>query len=774
MLSLKNIANSLGHSVDDMTIDSIAIDSRSVVAPSSTLFVAITTPAGDGHRYIPQLYTAGVRAFIVNSSWPIPASMPDATFITCDDTLKALHTLARIKRSTLSHDANVIAITGSRGKTVVKEMLYEAISNKAKTGRSPRSYNSQIGVPLSIMALDGDEDIAIIEAGISQPGEMLPLHDVINPTIGIFTGITDEHLSNFGSQQELINEKLNLFIDADTIIYNADDTLSADIIANRFTDRNLRPVHPGLDNPDDTVFVKEALSVLNLPVPDRFAAPVATRLDIIEGVNNCKLILDRFTPDIVSLTGALDFLHRRAPAALKRTFVLNPGDFKSHHESLPKLLSDYSISRVISIETPLPADLPPHIQCEYHASPAQLTANDFSSEAILIKDSFQTPVHDIYTMLEAKQHETVLEVNLDAIVHNFNFFRSKLRPETGVICMLKAAGYGAGSIELARTLQAHGAAYLAVAVVDEGIELRRAGITMPIMVLNPRSENMKLMFDYHLEPEVYSIDLLETIISAAQRYDVTDYPIHIKLETGMSRLGFLPDEIAPLASILRSTSRVKAITAFSHLSCADDPSDDDYTRGQFSTFVDMCDLLDTLLPSKPKRHILNSTGIIRFPEFQFDFVRLGIGLYGIPTIDDGSESALRPVSTLSSVIISLKEWEAGRSIGYNRRTRLTRHSLIATIPIGYADGIDRRLGNRNGHVMIHDMKAPIVGNVCMDIMMVDVTDIAAAGHDIKIGDRVEIFGPQLSPTAIADTLGTIPYEILTSISPRVKRVYYRE
>ncbi len=772
---LEIISQTLGINFPERPITTIAIDSRSVVAPSTTLFFAIATEANDGHRYIGNLYKNGVRVFVVNSSAILPQGLDEATIIKVDDTIKALQQIGHEAYKKLSkQNIPVVGITGSRGKTVVKEMLYEALAGQCRVGRSPRSYNSRIGVPLSLITLPEDIDIALIEAGISRPGEMNLMAQLFTPSLGIITSITDEHGANFDSRATQIQEKLNLFVNTNKIIYNNDDVELHEIITHRFHDKQLIGIKAGFPLVDDSLLVAAAIETLGYKQPKSFAPAVKTRLDTIEGVNECKLIMDEFTADVQSLTGALDFLHRRTPESLSRTLIIAPNDFIGGLDSLPTLLHDYRISRLITIGSPVNIEGNKDCNIAHFNSPSTLSANDFSNEAILIKDSHTIPLKDIYAMLEAKQHETVLEVNLDAMVHNFNFFRSKLNKSTGIICMLKAAGYGAGSVELARTLQSHGAAYIAVAVVDEGVELRNAGITMPIMVLNPRAQNMKMMFDHKLEPEVYSMEILEQIISAADRYGVSDFPIHIKIETGMSRLGFLPDSMPELVKRLNQTTTVKVSTIFSHLACADDPDCDDYTIHQFELFDQAYQLLSRGINQPIRRHILNSTGAIRFPQYQYDFIRLGIGLYGIPTLDDGSENALRIVSTLSSVIISIKHWEKGHSIGYNRRTVLERDSVIATIPVGYADGIDRRLGNRNGYVAIKGHRAPIVGNVCMDILMVDITDLINNGLLIEIGESVQLFGDIITPMEIASSLSTIPYEILTSVSPRVKRVYYRE
>ncbi|MDE5810830.1 MAG: alanine racemase [Muribaculaceae bacterium] len=756
-------------------VSNIAIDSRSVVDPEATLFIALRTPSGDGHKYIANLYAKGVRNFLVETGYS--NRFPDANFIVVADTLKALQQLGSAQAAAQS--SKIIAITGSQGKTVTKELLYCAMKELGgNPDRSPRSYNSRIGVPLSLLMMDPAADCLIVEAGVSQPGEMDILASIINPEIGIFTGLTDEHLLNFVDRKSMLAEKLKLFKSASTIYFNSNDKEVANQIVSTYPDKNLI----GVNAPFPSTYATDVALVeaaIGQPLPRSLAnLNPSTRLDVIEGVNNCKLIDNRFTPDLKSLALAADFMHRRAPQSLSRTLVIASEVIaRDELSDFEKLLRQYGFNRLITIGQSVAVDLPGIVVTNYPSVENLLksvAASDFANEIILLQSSSAQSLNGLYAMIEAKQHETVLEVNLDAVVDNFNFFRSKVKPSTGIICMLKAAGYGAGSVELARTLQAHGAAYIAVAVVDEGVELRQAGITMPVMVLNPRAQNNKMMFDYQLEPEVYSFNILNEIIEAAERYGITDFPIHIKLETGMRRLGFLPEEIPALAARLKAAPQVKASTVFSHLACADDPADDDYTFGQFATFNAACDELDRLLGRHVNRHILNSTGIVRFPQQQHSFVRLGIGLYGIATLDDGSMRPLRPVASLSSVIISIKEWPEGTSIGYNRRTRLVRPSIIATVPIGYADGLDRHLGNGKGYMIVAGRKAPIAGNVCMDITMIDITDIVAEGIEVKVGDHVELFGHEAGVTEMASTLGTIPYEVLTSISPRVKRVYYRE
>lgn len=506
---------------------------------------------------------------------------------------------------------------------------------------------------------------------------------------------------------------------------------------------------------------------------------IKTRLNVIEGVNDCMLIYDSYTSDLHSLAPALDFMSRRLTASKTSTVILSD----VMHETLPmsklypavaNLLRQRNIDRVIGIgrefvQNSKYFDSSSIFYPDTATFLASVSPSDFEDELILIKGAPQFNFELIADMLEARQHETVLEVNLDSVVHNFNTFRSMIRPTTGIVCMVKASGYGAGSYELAKSLQSQGAAYLAVAVLDEGVDLRRAGITMPIMVLNPKVVNYRTLFGYNLEPEIFSFEILNEIIREGEKYGITDYPVHIKLDTGMHRLGFLEEDLPEVIDILKRQKVIRPISVFSHLAAADQPEMDEYTQSQFEIFNRCCETLQSAFNHHIMRHILNSTGISRFPEHQNDMVRLGICLYGIKTMEDGTQDDLKQVSSLTTTIISIKEWPEGTSIGYNRRGMCKRQSRIATIPVGYADGINRHLGNGKMQVLINGVRCPSIGNVCMDQCMIDVTDT-----DCQVGDRVEIFGPNIPVAEIANTLDTIPYEILTSISSRVKRIYFRE
>ncbi len=800
-------------------ISILLTDSRSLTYPEDTLFFALRTRNNDGHRYLHDLYQSGVRNFVVEH---IPATMQnidDANFLVVNNVKKAMQIIASYHRGRFT--APVIGITGSRGKTVVKEWLYQLLCADYSMVRSPRSYNSQIGVPLSIWEMNNDTQLAVFEAGISCPNEMSSLQSMIRPQLAIITNIGDEHSDGFESMRLKCEEKVVLCRDCDCIVYNGDDELIRNVVESAgLTVKEIAWSRYDQDSPlyissikkgknktticysylkydgeitipfvadHDIENVIHCLAVmLYLCRPFDVIASrmetlsaVGTRLNVIEGVNNCLLIYDAYTSDFHSLAPALDFVSQRATKSHSTTVILSDVMHETMsgeelYKSIARLLQQKGISRLIGIgeEISSYSSLFGEKASFFKSTSAflaSMSTADFRNELILIKGASHFHFESLSDVLEAKQHETVLEVNLDAVVHNYKFYRSQVKPETGIVCMVKASGYGAGSFELAKTLQSQGAAYLAVAVLDEGVDLRKAGITMPIMVLNPKVGNYKTLFTYRLEPEIYSFDILDEIIREATKFGITNYPVHIKLDTGMHRLGFLEEDMPKLIERLQKQSAIKPRSVFSHLATADCPDMDDYTNSQFDYFYRCCDKLQAGFDEPILRHVLNSTGITRFPQHQCDLVRLGICLYGIPTMSDGTQDDLRPVSSLHSVIISIKEWEAGTTIGYSRKGVLTRYSRIATIPIGYADGIDRHLGNGNAFVFINGHRCPTVGNICMDICMIDVTDVVC-----NVGDAVEIFGENITVMELADRLGTIPYEILTSVSQRVKRVYYRE
>ena len=809
------------HITHNSDIRYLLTDSRSLESPADTLFFAIPTKGNDGHRYIEELYERGVRNFVLNEIPHILKNAVDANYIVVDNTIAALQKVASRRDD---FKGQILAITGSRGKTTLKEWIFQLMEPLSDISRSPRSYNSQIGVPLSMWELTPSATLGVIEAGISRKGEMQALAECIQPDTVIITNIGDAHSDGFASDMEKAQEKILIASTPKTshVIYNIDTALideafkNSGLPAKSFTwsikdnpkadlkaqieakegEINVSYEYDGssgrftapLDSEADIENAMNALAFMLLNgidrnvIAERFANlhKIGTRLNVSEGVNDCSVIYDSYTSDFSSLRPALDFLRRRKTPNQTSTLILSD----IHHESedagtlyanIAVLLKRAGINRFIGVGPIISThkDLfGPN--SEFYEDTASLlrslSTSDFSSEAILLKGSPEFDFALIAEMLETRKHETVLEVNLDAIVNNFNYFRRHLPAGTGVVCMVKASGYGAGSYEIAKTLQDCGAAYLAVAVLDEGIELRQRGITMPIMVMNPKVVNYKSMFANSLEPEIYSFEMLRDVIREADKNGITAYPIHIKLDTGMHRMGFVEEELPELMDILERSSQVYAKSVFSHLATADCPDMDDYTELQLSRFRKYTDYMLSRSDHYIMRHILNSAGILRYGKTDhYDLARLGIGLYGANTLPEDMEKPLDIVSTLRTVIIAIREWDEDQTIGYGRRGTLSRKSRIATIPIGYADGMNRHFGRGRIAVAVNGKEAPTVGNICMDACMIDVTDI-----DCKVGDSVEIFGPNAPLQRLADALDTIPYEILTSVSPRVKRIYYRE
>ncbi len=802
----------------DATVSLLLTDSRRLSIPEESLFFALKTKTNDGHRYIKDLYSLKVRNFVVSDILPEYSAMPDANFLVVKDTLRALQRLVTYHRKRFN--IPVIGITGSNGKTVVKEFLYQLLRSEFNIVRSPRSYNSQIGVPLSVWEMNERHTLGIFEAGISQPDEMEYLQPIISPTIGVITSIGEAHQENFISMGQKCREKLQLFVDSDAIIYNGDDTLIADsveasclshkaIIWSR-TDTEAPLYIESIEKQADKTIIRCTLlgfeRTYTIPFTDdasienviqciaimlylkptsvndvekfRRLEPVAMRLEVIEGINDCLLINDTYNSDINSLDIALDFQQsRKVGREMKTTLILSDilqsGTLpKSLYRKVSDLVSHRKVDRLIGIGKDLKEyeAFFPTKEKEFYTTTEEFLAQPlqqmFRNELILIKGSRRFHFERITERLVRKVHETTLEVNLDAIVHNFNFYRSRLNPETKMVCMVKASAYGAGSYELAKTLQEHRCDYLAVAVADEGEELRKAGITIPIMVMNPEFGSFNVLFENNLEPEVYSFRLLDAIIRETERRGITSYPIHIKVDTGMHRLGFQPGDMPAVCERLRQQSGVVARSVFSHLAGSDSSIFDDFTMEQIGKFQTAAKTLEEGLEYKVIKHILNTAGIERFPQYQMDMVRLGIGLYGVSA---SGLRGLRNVSTLKTTILQIQNVPKGDSIGYGRRSYVDRDSRIAIIPIGYADGLDRHFSNREGIVLINGQRCPIIGNICMDACMVDVTDIEA--HE---GDTVVIFGEGLEVNELSDRLHTISYEILTSVSPRVKRVYYRE
>ena len=801
------------------TITWLLTDSRSLCFPEETLFFALKSKRNDGHRYISELYARGVRHFVV-STRPTEEqlqAMSETTFLVVPDTLAALQLLAESHRA--GFHIPVVGITGSNGKTIVKEWLSQLLCPSFRVARSPRSYNSQIGVPLSVWQMNESTQVALIEAGISEPDEMKRIKAIIAPTIGILTNIGGAHQENFSSVEDKCIEKLTLFRDSDVVIYNGDDEQicycvnralhSAREIAwsRHDTDKPLyissvtqsegsttiKYLYLGFPGSytipfDDDASVENSihcaaaclyLGLSTEEIAERMAhlEPVAMRLEVKEGKNGCTLINDSYNSDIASLDIALDFMARRPEREGRQRVLILSDLLQTGQESLPlyktvaELIETRGVERIIGIGPALTeASECFRISKSFYTTTEEFLQSDelrhMSRSLVLVKGSRSFGFERIAEQLTLKVHETTLEIDLNAMVDNLNYYRSLMLPTVKTVCMVKAFAYGAGFYEIAKTLQDHRVDYLAVAVADEGEQLRKAGITANILVMNPELNAFKTLFDNRLEPEIYSFGILEEMIHACERQGYTHYPIHLKIDTGMSRLGFRPDEIPALIERLQQQSAVIPRSVFSHFAGSDSCDFDTFTHLQAQRFDDASHALQTAFPHKILRHICNSAGIERFPEYHFDMVRLGLGLYGISPVGD---RLIHPISTLKSTILQIHEVSPSETVGYSRRGQLSRTSRIASIPIGYADGLNRRLGNGLGYCIVGGHKAPYVGNICMDVCMIDVTDIPC--HE---GDSVEIFGPQLPVTQLAEWLGTIPYEVLTGISTRVRRVYLIE
>lgn len=820
-LSVNEIAQRLGLSAlkHECLITTLLTDSRSLENPDGVLFFAIPTLGNDGHRYIRDLYDRGVRNFVVNRIPQDMMEVDDVNWLMVTDTVQALQkTAARPD----SFTGEILAITGSRGKTTLKEWIYQLMEPLSEISRSPRSFNSQIGVPLSLWGLSQSSSLGIIEAGISRPGEMQRLADIIAPDTVIFTNIGSPHSDGFASIKDKSQQKA-LLASADRvkcIIYPKDNEIisealtpyiaNKEIIAWSFTDQKAplylktellgdstlftyrfngissqftAPVSSDSDieNCANALAFMLHSSIDRDVIAQRFANlhRIGTRLNVNEGVSGCSIILDSYTSDFSSLRPALDFMRRRRIPRQAATLILSDlhhesGAGSNEYSAIASLILSAGVSRFIGVGENLMShrELFPQNSLFFRNSGElmqALSTSDFNDEIILLKGSPEYPLDVVADMLETRKHETVLEVNLDSLVTNYNYFRSKLPSQCGIICMVKAFGYGAGSYEIAKTLQDCGAAYLAVAVLDEGIELRRQGITMPVMVMNPKVMNYRSLFANRLEPEIYSFSLLRDMIAEAEKSGIKDYPIHIKLDTGMHRTGFTEEELPELIRVVQSTDTVKIASMFSHLATADCLDMDEFTHLQLSRFEQYTRTVMDAFDHPIKRHILNSAGILRFPEYHYDMARLGIGLYGANTLPESVEQPLAVVSTLRTVIINLRHYKPGETIGYGRRGVIDKPTTVATLPIGYADGMNRHFGRGAIDVIVNGHRAPTIGNICMDACMIDVT-----GIECNEGDSVEIFGKQATVQRLADTLDTIPYEILTSISPRVKRTYYRE
>ena len=791
-------------------------DSRRLEEPQDTLFFAIVSARNSGANYIPELYRAGVRSFVVPNGCEV--NLADVNVWHVDDVVEALQRMAECHRK--KFECPVVGVTGSNGKTVVKDWLVQLLSREGHVAASPKSYNSQIGVPLSVWQMKQGDRLAIFEAGISQPGEMCRLEKVIRPTIGILTNIGQAHDENFRSRRQKITEKLQLFAHCETIVYCSDHKDVNEAISGEKSLCHARCFTWGSSSDDDVCLLssevmagktrmrvsvrQQAPEDVYIPFVDKASrenamhclatmvllgygmdtvsdrlmslAPVEMRLELNEAVGNSLLINDSYSLDINSLTIALDYLNqvRQGP---DRTLIISdimqtgiPDDVL--YAQVAELVRRKGVTRLIGIgET-----IGKHAYCfNGMESMFFLSTQEFidtcdmsllAGQTILLKGARRYAFERIAKILQRKNHETVMEVNLDALVHNLNYYRSKLNTGTKLMAMVKAASYGAGRVEVAATLQFNHVDYLTVAYADEGVELRRSGITLPIMVMNPEEASFDDIIRYRLEPDIYSFRILslfaEKLKGASSEVNLP-FPIHVEFDTGMHRLGFVgEDKDRLLGCIAAEKNNLVVKSVFTHLACADDPGMDAVTHRQIALFRQWSDGLPGI------KHILNSSGIERFPEAQMDMVRLGIGLYGISPVPE-VQSHLRQVSRLVSRISQIKDIPEGDTVGYGGRWKAGRPSRIAIIPIGYADGLHRGLGYCRGHVSIAGQEAQIVGTVCMDMCFVDVTDI-----ECREGDRAVLFGIGDLLQRNAAAAGTISYELLTAVSPRVKRIYYHE
>lgn len=807
-------------------IEHILLDSRKLLVAETSLFIPLVSERRNAHQYIDELYKKGVSNFIVSE--PVAAGLfPKANIILVKNTLQALHTLVAYHRQ--QFQIPVIGITGSNGKTIVKEWLYQLLEKDYNIVRSPKSYNSQIGVPLSVWQMKPENQLAIFEAGISQPGEMVNLEKVIRPTIGIFTNIGEAHNEGFLNIRQKVNEKLVLFTRSDVLIY-CKDYLALNECVNNFhnlvgkreidnalqlltwsrkTDADLRII--GVDKNDnhtriDALYKQEPIFI-RIPFTDEGSIEnaihcwalllwlgkphdviqermdhlgnIAMRLEMKQGINNSSIINDSYNSDLGSLAIALDFLQQQRQHPTRTVIlsdILQSGKSEgSLYEEVAGMLEKKGIQKLIGIGKHISREKQSFqkVQSAFYASTEEflqkVNTADFQNESILVKGARVFQFERIGKLLEQKAHQTILEINLSAIAHNVKAYQAILKPGTKLMAMVKAFAYGSGTYEIASLLQFHGVDYLAVAYADEGVELRRAGITLPVMVMNPEPSSFDAILQWNLEPELYSMNMLEQFEESVRYANKTNYPVHIKLDTGMHRLGFEAQEIAILAQRLNAEGLFRVQSIFSHLAASENAGMDAFTQLQAERFAKMSATLQQQLGYAVIRHLANSAAIHRQPDLQLDMVRLGIGMYGVDSAG-AFQDKLRNVSTLKTTVAQVKRIPAGDTVGYGATWKAGGPSVIATVRIGYADGYKRSLGNGKGHMKVRGKLAPVAGVVAMDMLMLDVTHIP----DVAEGDEVIVFGEDLPVQQLAQWAETIPYEILTGISQRVKRVYYQE
>lgn len=806
---------SAGIPYTDVMIDTLLTDSRKLTSVDTTLFFALKGPRRNGHLFIDELYKKGLRYFVV--SQPVEQqNYPGAVFLKVKNTLHALQQLAAHHRAQFHID--VIGITGSNGKTVVKEWLYQLLQADKRIARSPKSYNSQIGVPLSVWQLAIGDDLAIFEAGISRPAEMQKLQNMIKPTIGVVTNIGEAHSEGFTDNEQKLQEKLKLFTHSKVLIGNGDDVLlqknihrlSASFFSWGYGETNaVKVMSVSKQNLHTSIVLQHGETTFSIHIPFTDNASIENaitccavllylqadvsiitermknlhavnmRLEFKKGINGCTIINDSYSADINSLSIALDFLEQQARGQKKTVilsdFIENKTNPVALYSGVAALLHKHGVNRLIAIGQDMQAVMPGimagaqyDLQFSVYSSTSdfisRFLSSDFKEEVVLVKGARVFAFESIVSLLEQKAHQTILEISLDAIAHNFKTFQQLLQPQTKIMVMVKAFAYGSGGAEVASLLQYHKADYLGVAYADEGVELRRAGATLPIMVLNSEANAFDAITENNLEPDIFSFEILDAFQQHLKDNGFRNYPVHIEIETGMNRLGFAREDISRLGQILKGNEYIKVVSVFSHLVASEDGAEDAFSMHQHQWLSQAANQLQHVLGYPFLRHIANSSGIARLPQLQMDMVRLGIGLYGV------GAPLLQPALTLKSTIAQIKSIRKGETVSYNRRGVAARDSVIATVRIGYADGYSRRFGNGVGKMLVKGQPAPVIGAVCMDMTMIDITDIA----DVREGDEVIIFGEPLRVEDLAATIGTIPYEIMTGISQRVKRVYWSE
>lgn len=815
LYSIGEITESIGGKafieLPECRIRAILTDSRKVTDPEHGLFFALSGRR-DGHQFLKDVYKQGVRNFVISQSDFDRSDMARANFYLVEDTLKALQDLAAHHRLKFSYP--VIGITGSNGKTVVKEWLYQLLAPENNIVRSPKSYNSQIGVPLSVWEMNAENDLAIFEAGISKPGEMVNLAHIIKPTIGILTNIGEAHYDGFENVNEKIAEKLKLFEGVDLFIYSnkyldqydgelpgknrfswcyrdkADlEVFDDEVLENKFlflraqyNGQEVQAVLPFTDYASIENGIICWATLLSLGYEPAEAdrrleklLPINMRLELKTGINNCSIIDDSYSLDLSSLAIALDFL-KQQNQHLRRTLILSDipgstGNRSAVYEKVSKLIENKDVNKLIAVGGQI-CDYEFPVETVFFKTTDDLLANlnslKLQNETILLKGGRSFEFERISKILTQKVHETVLEINLTAIEHNLNFYKTLLKPGVKLMAMVKAFSYGSGSFEIANLLEFNKVDYLAVAYADEGVALRRAGTSLPIIVMSPDVMAFDTIIEHTLEPEIYSFRIFDEFMDVLNRKNLEHYPIHIKLDTGMRRLGFMESEIDRLILLLRENKGVRVQSIFSHLAASDEPEHDPFTEHQLQLFGQISERIVSSLGYSVFRHIANTSAISRWPQSQFDMVRLGIGLYGIDSALTG-RSPLRTVTSLKTSISQIKMIPPGDTIGYSRAGKMPLGGKIATVKIGYADGYNRALGNGVGKMLINGQSVSTIGNICMDMCMLDIT-----GLDVHEGDEVIVFNDQIKVEDIASATHTIPYEVLTGISQRVKRVYYYE